>query len=533
MKEQSASKGFATLSIATMIVKLLSLIYSPFIFKILGGNRAFGIYSVTYQIYTFIYVLTNVGIPSALSKLVSEFIAVEDYDSAVKVFKISRLLLFIIGIIMSIIMFFISGFLTSWMNYPEARYSIIALCPAILFTSVASAYRGYFQGMGDMIPTAISQVLEQILNTIFSLFFAAILIGIGIEFGCVGGTIGTTIGALVSAMYLIRTYEKKPKIKGSKIRNENSNIIHTDKYIFKKIVKYSVPITLCIGVPSFGSLIDIYIITSRLMVSGFAYDNAQSLFGIYTKFTILTAVPITIISALAVTVLPAVSKAIALENKKLAESKINFAFKLSFLISIPAAVGLSVLSKPIYMFLKYNDGYGILMIGAGIVVFMSLFQIQISIMQGLGKIYFVTISCILGIIIKYVINYKLIVMPNINIYGALIGSLAGFLVPVILNIIYINRCLKLEIKLSSYIYKTIISSIAMGLISYFVYYTSTFIIGVFFKGYANNAISVCISIIFGVIIYFYLMLFTKGIREEELNLLPVRVKRFIPKKIIF
>ncbi len=145
MKEQSTSKGFAILSAASIVVKLISLIYNPLLVRILVGDRAFGIYNVTYQIYVFIYVITNTGIPSAISKLVSEFAAVHNYRAAVKTFKMSRFILFTIGIAMAILMFFISGPITTSMKYPEARFSVIALCPAIIFTSAASAYRGYFQ----------------------------------------------------------------------------------------------------------------------------------------------------------------------------------------------------------------------------------------------------------------------------------------------------------------------------------------------------------------------------------------------------
>lgn len=528
MKEQSTSKGFAVLSAATVIVKLLSLIYSPFLFKILGGNRAFAIYGVTYQIYTFIYVLTNTGIPSAISKLVSEFIAVEDYKGSMQIFKISRFMLFITGTIMAIVMFLASAPITRIMHFPEARYSVIALCPAILFTSVASAYRGYFQGRSNMRPTAVSQVLEQILNTVFSLLFAGLLIGYGVEYGCAGGTIGTTLGALISAMYLMRTYEKDKSSEAFDITSSKDHIVHSNKQVVNRILKYSIPITLCIGVPSLGSLIDVTNMTSRLMAGGIDKNTAQALLGIYSKFSILTAVPITVISALAVTILPAVSKAVALNSKSLTESRINFACKISLIISIPAAVGLSVLSRPIYTFLKYDDGYALMLFGAVIVIFMALFQIQISILQGIGKVYIVTLYSILSIVIKYIINYILVAIPSINIYGALIGSLAGFLVPVILNSLYIKRNLKLEVQYKSYIFKSIISSVIMGLASYMVYTALSFIIGPFTHGYANNAVSTSAGIVTGILVYFYAMLSSKGVTREELAFLPARLKKLIP-----
>lgn len=532
MKEQSTGKGFAILSAATMAVKLLSIIYMPFLLRIIGGNRPFAIYNTTYQIYAFVYVLTNAGIPSAISKLVSEFVAVGNYKSAVKTFKMSRFLLFIVGVVMAIIMFSVSGPLTEHMNYKEARYSVIALCPAILFTSVASAYRGYFQGRSNMKPTAVSQVLEQILNTVFSLLFAAMLIGRGVEAGCVGATIGTTLGALASALYLIVTYEKNKHFKVSSIGNSNKMIKHTNKQVLRRILKYSIPITICIGITNAGVLIDTYNVTARLIAGGALRDYAQGLYGMYGKYNTLINMPITIISALAVAVLPAVSRAVALKDKKLIKSKISFAFRISFLIAIPAAVGFSILSKPIYTLLHLGDGYTIMIYGSIIVVFMALVQIQTSILQGIGKLYVVTFYSVLGLVIKYIVNYILVAIPSINIYGAIIGSAAGFGIPIILNIIYIQKVLKLKINLRGYIIKPLVSSIFMAAVIYVIYNILNYIIGFIFKGYFNNAISVLIAIIIGMLAYLYAMLLSKGITKEEMDILPSRITRFIPKKIL-
>lgn len=535
MKEQSTTKGFAILSAATMAVKLLSLIYMPLLVRILVGDRAFSIYSVTYQIYVFIYVITNTGIPSAISKLVSEFVAVNNYKAAVKTFKMSRSVLFVVGVVMALIMYLVSGIITTRMGYPEAKMSVVALCPAILFTSVASAYRGYFQGRGNMKPTAISQVLEQIINTIFSLGFAALFIKYGIEKGCVGATIGTTLGALVSGIYLLISYERtthlKPRMSGEVVNHKK----YSSKQITRKILRYGIPITLCIGVTNAGNLVDTANTTKRLIVAGFSNNAAQTLFGGFSKYITLINVPITIISALTVVVLPAVSKAIALNDRRLAKRKINFGFKLCFIIAIPCAVGLSVLSEPIFTLLfstKYLGGYKLMLYGSTVLVLMSFVQVQTSILQGLGRIKVVTIYSVIGIIIKISTNYILIAIPNININGAIIGSILGFLVPIILNFKYIEKVLKQKIRLKRFIMKPLVSSICMGIVLYVVYYGLSFILAFGIKGYINNAIATIGSIFIGSITYGLVMLITKGITNEELNILPYRVRKLIPQRLL-
>lgn len=532
MKEQSTNKGFAILSSATIVVKLLSIIYMPFLLNIIGGNRPYAIYNVTYQIYAFIYVLTNTGVPSAISKIVSEFMAVGNYKSAIKTFKISRFLLFVVGIVMALIMFFVSGPLTMHMNFGEAKYSVIALCPAILFTSVASAYRGYFQGRSNMKPTAISQVLEQILNTVFSLLFAAIFIRHSIEAGCVGATIGTTIGALASALYLIVSYEKDKHFNVSNLDNNKKTITNTNKQILRRVLKYSIPITLCIGILSAGTLIDSYNITSRLIAGGYIKSYAQNLYGMYSKYITLTNMPVTIISALAMAVLPAISSAVALKDKKLINNKVQFAFRISFLIAIPAAVGFSVLGKPIYELLLLKDGYKIMIFGSVIVIFSALAQIQICILQGIGKLYAVTFYLVLGLIAKYIINYVLVTIPSISIYGAIIGSAVGFGLPIVLNIVYIQRTLKLTINFKSYIFKPVVSSIFMATVVYMIYNMLSYMLGLNFKGYFNNAISTLIAIALGMLAYLYAMVLIKGITNDEFNIILSKIKRFIPNKTI-
>lgn len=529
MKQQSTSKGFATLSSAAIAGKLLSVVYMPLLLKIIGGDRSFAIYNVTYQIYAFIYVLTNTGIPSSISKIVSEFISLGNYRSAIKTFKISRILLFIIGIVMSIIMFCISGPLTIHMNYMEARYSVVALCPAIIFTSVSSAYRGYFQGTSNMKPTAISQVMEQVLNTVFSLLFADILIKYGIVAGCIGATVGTTLGAMISGIYLIHTYRKITSLNISDCVNNIKVIKHGNKQILIRVLKYSIPITLCIGITNAGALIDSYNITNRLIAAGNQPKFAQAIYGMYAKYITLINVPISIISALAVAVLPAISSAVILKNKNMAKNKIIFAYKINFLIAIPSAVGFSVLGYPIYELLHLKDGYRIMIFGSIIVLFMGLMQIQTSILQGMGRLYVVTLYAILGIVTKYIINYILVAVPGINIYGAIIGSAVGFGIPILLNILYIQKTLKLKINVKFYILKPLISSMLMAAAIYLSYNVISLILGFVFKGYLNNAISVVMAIILGVVVYLKSLIMINGIDDDEIDILPNRLKNLIYK----
>ncbi|MBW9153919.1 polysaccharide biosynthesis C-terminal domain-containing protein, partial [Clostridium estertheticum] len=292
----------------------------------------------------------------------------------------------------------------------------------------------------------------------------------------------------------------------------------------------SIPITLSVAILSAGTLIDSYNITSRLIAGGYLKDNAQSLYGMYLKYTTLINMPITIISALAVAVLPAISTAVALKDKQLVANKINFAFRISLLIVIPTAVGFSLLGKPIYELLHLSDGYKIMIFGSVIVIFSALIQIQTTILQGIGRLYAVIYYSVLGLIMKYIVNYILVAIPSVSIYGAIIGSVIGFGVPIVLNIVYMLKTLRIKINLKAYIFKPLVSSIFMAVVVYVGYNILSYILGFIFKGYFNNAISVLIAIALGMLAYFYAMVLNKGITNTELDTILSKIKRFIPNK---
>jgi len=448
-KTQSTTKGFAILTAAGFMVKFLSLLYVPFLGKILGEN-GIGVYASAYNIFTYVYILTNAGIPVAISKMVSELIALGNYKDAVRTFKVARFLLLILGLVMSILMLI---FVTPIANATEsstAKLAIMALAPTILLTSVLSAYRGYFQGRGNMTPTAVSQVLEQIANTIFSLVFAACFIKYGVAQGAAGGTIGTSVGALVAVIYMIRFYEKNKVFRVPKGYNQLNIKRFTTKKIIKKLLGVAIPMTICLGIQQSGLFIDLWLVKSRMISFGMTKVQADILWGVLFKYTTLINVPIAIISSLAITILPSISSLMALKDKKAVRNKINYAFRLCFLVAVPCAVGLAVLANPVVYLIQYGSGVGRLLIyGSVVIILMAVVSIQTSILQGIGKVYLVTVYAFFGIIGKIITNYIFVAIPSINILGAIMGNAVSFAILLILNYFTINKVLKIKIKLPS------------------------------------------------------------------------------------
>lgn len=528
MKKQSIAKGFAILSIAGMLGKVLSLLYIPFLKHIIGPE-GYGIYMATYQVYTFIFVITNAGVPVAISKLISEFTATENHKNALKAFKIARLMLLGIGTLMAIATVVFAKPLANLVKYNRAYLSVLCLAPSVLFTAVSCAYRGYFQGRGNMTPTAISQIVEQFINIVFSLIFAAFFIGKGLEQGVAGATVGTSLGALISALYLIYYYSKHGKIRPYKHKGEiKREHRYTKKQLARKIIQYGVPITLCVGMNYAGNMVDLWNTKSRLLVAGLSNSEANILYGQLGQYQQLINVPIAIVSSLAAAILPAISGAIACGNKKKAKGNINYSFRLCFLITLPSAIGLTVLSSPIYKMIHLGEGSDIMKYGAVVLILMALSQIQTTILQSIGKLYLATFYSVIGIVAKILVNYTLIAIPSINIMGAIYGSVTGFLIPIILNHLTIRNSLRVKISLIKISIKPLISSLLMGAVVFIGYklFNSIFILTNIH--YLTVVLSTVSSILLGVFAYGMALILTRGIRKKDLNQFPPKIVKIIP-----
>jgi stage V sporulation protein B len=526
MKEQSTTRGFAVLSAAGILVKILSLLYIPFLRRIIT-DQGHGIYAAAYTIFVFVYVLTNSGIPIAISKLISELIAVENYRDAIKTFKIARFMLLVLGMGMSIFMIIFAGPLVRMINNEGAYLSIVALSPSIFITSVMSAYRGYFQGRGNMTPTAVSQVSEQVINIIFSLVFAALLIRYGYETGAAGGTVGTTLGALVACIYLMITYERNKKFRvARKLEHEVERL--PNKLLFKRLVSYAIPMTLSIGLQNAGNLVDLANIMNRLEVAGFGEPMRRVKWAILSQFNTLSFVPIALISALSAAVLPAIAGAAAANNRKLVQDKISYALRICFIVAIPSAVGLAVLSRPIFALLFNPEGYKLMMYGSVVVVLMSVVQIQTTILQSVGKLYAVTVALVLGIIGKIITNYVLVANPDINILGAVFGNIVAFTIPLAINNRVIYKSMKLRLGLVKHAVKPAVASAFMGLVVYITYFNFETLLPGEKVGRLLATVPTFVSIFVGMGVYSYGLILSGGITKKDLDSMSPRLLKLIP-----
>ncbi len=550
MDKQSSTKGFTILSAAGIINKLMGILYVPILTLILG-NYGNGIYDQGYKFYQLAFVITNTGIPIALSKIISEQLASSKYELSYRTFRVSSILLLSVGGFTTLLNVVLAGPLSNLMHSPESYLTILALAPAMVFTAAGSIFRGYFQGRSNMVPTSISQIIEQAVNAVLTVLFAWLMYryGLGIaaakgitgetevlteavKYAAAGATVGTSAGALASTIYLYWTFTRKKagilaEIQQSKTDEQQATAGEhiTTKLLLKKIVYYAVPISLGAVIIYATQLIDVINTKSRLIVGGFSEFDATSMYGILaTQYLRVLFIPVAFATALATAILPSISAADALNDKKLLNRRIVRSIKTIMMIAVPAAVGLTVMAKPIILMLfpKSPDGWDLLMVGSWTLVLISLVSVQTAILQGIGKTYIPTVHMVIGLVLKLIINYTLIAVKPINIKGAIIGNAVCYIFAAYMNYRSIKKFTGIRLNVKKLFNRPLSVSVIMGLIVFLAYNGFTFMTEWLIKSeYILNIVCSGLAIVLGVLIYYILMIVAGGITSEDIANFPL------------
>lgn len=528
-KQQSVAKGFMILTIAMMSVKVIGVIYTPLLTLILG-KEGFGIYYSAYTIFTFIYTVANSGVQAAIAKIVSELEAVGNYRDAEKSFRAARFLYLAFGFLLALLLFVFAAPISSMFNSEGSTLAIMCLAPGILFTALMCAYKGYFQGIGNMTPISIALVGEQILNLIFSISFAALLIKYGGQFGAAGGTVGTLIGALLAALYLMLIYKRSSNKHRTYVNKPNTQRL-SNKTIINSILKYAVPITIGSALQQSGAVADLFIVKERLLKTGLTKGIVDAQYGFLGQYNTLISVPMAIIGALATAILPAISRVNTLKDKKHLRFSIKSTYRVTLIIAIPCAVGLSVIAYPITTILGYDPMVATLLIwGAWSLVLYAMTLVQTSILQGMGKMTLVTVYSVIGIAVKIIINFILVGNAKIGLMGAVLGNAACYLIMMVLFQRYINKGLG-KISLVPCGAKPLLAGIIMGIATYFTFNILASVLGIFISGYILNLIASILTIGISAIVYGIVLIIIGGLKETDLRVLPGKLAKLIPSKL--
>ena len=335
----------------------------------------------------------------------------------------------------------------------------------------------------------------------------------------------------MACLYMVYVYDKKNFEEEAIEAQAASNKKRVrSKSIIRKLIRYGLPITLTAGLQNFGSLVDMVNVNSRLAHAGFTLQKAQELYGVLGRYKTLLSVPLIIVTALGTTVLPAIAAAMALKNKKDIRKKTGFAFRVTFIITIPAAVGLSCLASEVFELLYgTSQGYELMMVGSIVLVIQSVVQIQTTILQSMNKLYFVLFTFSLGIVAKIVANFILVGIPSINILGVVAGNFLWFLIPMILNSIALNKALRVRIAFLPNMIKPCISSLAMAGVIFALKQPAEIILSITNGGKVLSGVMTLIMIAIGGCIYLYLMILIGGLNKEDLDSISGKIYRVLPR----
>ncbi|WP_300381991.1 polysaccharide biosynthesis protein [Clostridium sp.] len=532
MENKKAGNGFLILSLAGILGKLLSAMYVPLLTNVLG-DTGYGIYTGGYDIFVFLIAITSLGVQPAVTKVVTELRTTGNNKDALRAMKIAIKYFTIISIVIAVI-FAITAFpVAKAINREESALTFIFLAPAIIFAAVLASYRGYMQGIEEMQTLAISQLIEQFVNVILSLVFAAALIAItsSNDWGSAGGTVGTSLGAVVAIIYILYIYEKKGYREEENIVSTTRSKKVTDKKIVRKLFSYAIPICLVAGVQNFAGVIDTITVGMSLEKAGLV-DEVYNLSATLSYYKTLVYVPLAIVTALGTSIFPKVIKAFVNKDKKDLKSQTTYAFRITYIIVIPATFGLAILSKEIYRFLfNASTGYELLTFGSALLIFMSITTIQSVILQGINKLYLIIASASAGLVAKIILNLILVPIESLNIMGAVIATFVSFIIPTIINHKKIEGFFKVKVPIvKQAIIPAICSIIMTGAIfitKYPVLKAAEFLGG----GRIVIAISTLVLIAIGGMVYIYLMIALGGIRRKDLDLISPRLFKLLPRKL--
>lgn len=428
--------GVLVLSVSAVIVKIIGLVFKIPMLRLLG-SEGMGYFNSAYEIYALLCVISTSGLPVAMSVIISR-----EQENAERVFKSSMRLLLILGGAGSGIMLALSYPLARFLGNEKSFYAILAIAPTLLFICVTSAYRGYFQGRGNMSPTALSQVIEAMCKLILGLLFASIALNCGArgEVAAACAVLGLPIGGALSSLCL-------GLIKRAEFRQSPPMLLSNREPITRELMSMSVPITVSAAVVSLTKMIDMTMILRRLQDIGYSGEEAFSVYGGYTTLCLpLFSLAPALIGSVAMPTLPRLGRAIADGDRQAQVKTVNDGIAITSMISTPVSVGLALYSREILELIFRGEGEAIelcaplLTLLAFSVSFSSLVSLTNAVLQAYGHPSLPLVAMGIGAVVKIILAYILIGNANINIAGAPISTFFCDIAINIVSLSFVTRC---------------------------------------------------------------------------------------------
>ena len=517
-KKQSFLQGVAVLTAATIIVKLLGFIYKVPLQNILQ-ERGFGYFNTAYDVYNVLLMISTTGLPVAVSRMISQAQALENYAQIRKVYSTSMKVFLTIGVVGTLIMLVFSRQLSVMVTTNENSWAAIAaLSPCVLLICIVSAHRGFFQGQSNMTPTSISQVYEAMIRVVFGLGGAWLLLKKtgSLVYAAAGGIFGVTMGCIVAVIYLRIQFGKS-----NQILQRGGGEAKSTRATMKELLAIAVPITLGSAGLQIINLFDTMIYMRRLTGAlAWSSDAADTAKGIYNFCQTIFNLPCSLVTPITISIIPTVTAALTVKNLSGARHTEESAVRTMALITMPCAVGLAVLAEPIIRLLASNYGAEsvatatpILMYLGIAVIFNSTVLLFNAIMQAHGDVTTPVVNMLIGGIVKVIVNYILVGIPALNIVGAAIGTVICYLTITILDLIAMRKTVTTRPVIFRNIVRPGLAALLMGAATVLSYRVLARLV-------SSNTVACLGALVIAVIAYAILVLALQCITYEDCMLFP-------------
>ena len=517
-KSGSVKEGFFSgvlvLSVSTVIVKVIGLAYKIPMLSFLGAE-GMGYFNSAYEIYAILCVISTAGLPVALSMLVSSYREAREYGKAKSVYRSALAVFLIFGVLGTLALVTLAPTISASIDNANAVYCIVAISPSVLLVCISSAIRGYFQGESNMVPTAVSQLIESLGKLIFGIAFAyyGVKRGYSVPIVASFAVLGLSLGMFISTVYLV-----------AKKLLHNTQIVNVEKSVQKgaygALLKIALPITLSSTVLSITRLVDMSLIIKRLQSIGYSPGLANEIYGAYSTialpiFSLLPA----LITPISLSLIPVLSAAIERKASDEQTDVLESAMRMTMIFCIPSSFAIILYSSPIISLLFGEAGESIgyiapvLSMLAASIPFACIITTTNAVLQAYRKTFVPIVSMAIGALIKIVLAYLLIAVPEVGVYGAPISTFACDAVITVINITQIYKLTGKRIGVMRVYIKPVLSSAMAMLISLIAYISMIPIT-------KSERFAFLFSIPVAVTVYFITAFLTKTVTDDDIKMIP-------------
>jgi stage V sporulation protein B len=477
------------------------------------GEVGMGYYQTAYPVYIFLLVFSTNGAPAAISKMISERVAAGRRAEARRVFRLAFVVMLAFGLAAALGVALFAAPLARFVKSEGSYFSLIAIAPSLLFVPLMSVFRGYFQGMQEMRPTAVSQLAEQAIRVAVGLSLAVFFVRDSLELASAGACFGASVGPVAGILILVVIYARQGR-RGDALPAGEERA----GALLKTLVALTVPTTIGISILPIMNVVDMLLCRIRLIDAGFGAVEAEGLYGLMAGFAApIINIPMALALSIALSMVPAVAAACGAGDRDFLDTNIRMGLRTAMLIGVPCGFGLIILAAPILRLIYPAQTVAVeaapclAILGAG-VVFLCVAQAMAGILQGLGRASLPVVALLAGLAVKFALTYALTALPALHINGAAAGSTAGYAVIGVLNLIFVKRAAGVRFDALLCVVKPLAAGLLMCAVTALVY----FVCNVFLSGGVSALAAVCAA----AAAYVIAVLKSGAVLPHETELLP-------------